>query len=160
MTLQNEITTDPHSIGYAPLVAAGNHAGIHELINRPEASRMLPRSRFVTGRAVLAELGVTGAVVLEKLSVFGATPQQVEAEGLRLAIKWAMKFADQEGEGLDIGHPTTRQLLQTCAAVGVLTEPEATALMALAVFPTSRAVELFGREVSVTEISEALSNGG
>lgn len=160
MTLHTELTTDPQALGYAPLVAAGNHAGLHELINRAEASRMLPRSRFVTGRAVLAELGVTGAVILEKLSVFGATPQQGEAEGLRLAIKWAMKFADQEGEGLDIGHPTTRQLVQTCAAVGVLTEAEATALMALAVYPTSRAHELFGREVPLNEISEALNNGG
>lgn len=160
MTLYTELTTDPQALGYAPMIAAGNHAGLHERINRPEASRMLPRTRFITGRGVLAELGAVGALILEKLSVFGSIPQQGEAENLRLALKWAMKFAEQEGEGLDIGHPTTRGLLQICATTGVLTQGEATSLMSLAVFPTSRAFELFGRDIQLNEISEVLNHGG
>ena len=158
--LRDELQQDPEQLGYAPLIAAGNMAGLAALLNETDPLRLMSRETFVTGRGVLADLGVSGAVILEKLSQFGATPQQdPQAEGLRLAVKWAMKFAEQEGEGIDIGHPNTRALMQTAAAVGVLTEGEATLLLNLAVLPVSRAVELLGCDVSVNEVTEAVNGG-
>jgi hypothetical protein len=81
-------------------------------------------SRFVTARAVLAECE-NGATILDKLEAASA---QISA------VKWAMKFLQQEG-GIDVAHPRTLGMIDQLEAGGVLTQTEADELKGMAVQP-------------------------
>jgi len=150
LALKNELQIDPQGIGYVPFLASSPGIVVN-LINAPTASMV--RERYVTVRTMLAELGVAGAVIAEKLSGFAALAPLADpnAEGLRIATKWAMRFIDSDGQGLDVGHPNTQGMVDALAAGGVLTTAEANSLKALALQPASRAEVLFGAGTSITE---------
>lgn len=144
--LAAEIDADPALA--ATLPGEPGHAVAR--LNAPEHEMV--RSRFVTARTVIAELGTDGAMAMEKLVRFGAlAPLEDEAaERLRATTRWAMVFVASEG-GLDLGHPTSQLLLDALAAAHVLDEAEAAALKSLALRPASRAEQLFGEGATVTE---------
>jgi hypothetical protein len=145
-----EVTQDPLALGYMDLLP-DSPGGVVQLLNRVDQTMTKPR--FITARTALAELGVPGAVIMEKLEAFAAQPAfaDLQVEGLRIATRWAMRFVMSDGEGLDVGHPNTRLMLQTLAVVGAISEDEASALQSLATQPASRAEVVLGKGVHVTE---------
>lgn len=109
------------------------------------------KSRFASARTVLAEVGPAGAVALSKLKGFAnsAPPSNAQAAALHASVVWAMTFITDES-GIDVGHSTTRDLLDALVTATVITAAEAAALKDLALQPASRSEELFGIDVRVT----------
>jgi hypothetical protein len=124
-TLADEIADDPAGMGYAQHLPDCPGLVV-DLLNA--RTQMAPQSRMVTARGILADVA-GGAAILDKLEAVGAQVPEV---------RWAMKFMVGD-QGIDIGHPRTRGLVQALGAQGVLTQGEADALLALAVQPCSRA---------------------
>lgn len=157
--LQEELQTDPLNLGYAQYIPH-SPGWVAALINAPNL--LLVKEKYVTVRTLLAELGVLGAVIAEKLSTFGNSSTVYEIEeiqGLKIATKWAMKFIDSDGQGLDLGHPNTQNMIDGLVGASVLTNTEGAALKALAMQPASRAEQLFGlgTNISLVELAEALN---
>lgn len=124
-TLTEELTIDPLGIGYSTMT----NGEIEAALNAKTRSRII--SRFVTARTILAECA-DGATILDKLEAAGA---QVSA------VKWAMRFLQQEG-GIDVGHPATLAMVDQLVGAGVLTAAEGAALKNLSVELCSRAEEI------------------
>jgi hypothetical protein len=124
MTLQEELTTDPLGLGYQQYVPQAPGT-ICDMLNARNYS--LPKSRFVTARGILAEMGTVGAQILDKLEAAAASNS---------VVKWAMKF--MLTDGIDVGHATTRAMLDSLVGP-VLTQTECDLLKNLAVQPASRA---------------------
>lgn len=116
--------------GALALLQAGDANGLREYLNGPGGS--VVRSRFITARTVLAEIGPDGAIILEKLEAVAPTVP---------AVKWAMRFITQDS-GIDIGHPGTQGMTDMLVAGGALTADEGAALKALALQPITRAEAL------------------
>lgn len=141
MSLQQELTTDPLNRGYQQWIP--HSPGIlADMMN--SYSYALPKERFVTARGVLAAHGVEGAQILDKLEAV-ATNNSV--------VKWAMRFITTDG--IDIGHPTTRTLLDQLVGT-VLTQTECDLLKNMAVQPASRAEVLGLGWVRENDIIKAL----
>jgi hypothetical protein len=118
----------------------------------------MARSRFVSARTVLHECGVLGALALDELEQFGHGSQPGESNeirGLRSVVRWAMRFMTAVGtggeDGVDIGAASTRAMIEATRDVGVISSEQATVLTNLALQPASRAEQLFGEGVTVTE---------
>lgn len=127
MSLAEELRTDPAGLGYAAHLP-DSPGLVVDMLNA--LTRTAVKSRFVTARGVLAEVD-GGAQILDKLEALAAGVSEV---------KWAMKFLLTDG--IDVGHPRTRGLLDQLAAAGGLTAADAKALKDLALQPASRAEEL------------------
>lgn len=116
---------------------------IARLLNLPDGTAI--RSRFITARTVLAEIGPDGATILDKLEAAAAVIP---------AVKWAMRFIVQDS-GIDIGHPGTQGMTDQLVAGGILTAEEGAALKGLALQPVTRAERLIGTSVTPQDIEEA-----
>lgn len=146
MTLAEYIAASPDLSGF-PLTSDGAFA-IAEALNAPGGEAI--RSRFVTARTVLAELGPNGAVVLDKLEAAAASVS---------AVKWGMRFITQDS-GIDIGHPGTQGMIDQLVGAGVLTASEGAAVKGLALQPVRRvelAVDGWVGPVSIADIETARS---
>ena len=102
------------------------------------------KTRMVTARGIMASYGIgptQGALFLDKLESLSANIP---------ALKWAMKFLQQE-TGLDVGEPATQTMLTSLIGVGGITQAEVDGVKAMAIQPASRAEVLFGSDVIVTE---------
>lgn len=89
-------------------------------------------SRNITERDILAEYAdgpVSGDAVLRKIEAFAASAHPL-ASVVRRASGWLAP-----GIGIDIGHPSTRALIDQLAQGGVISADEAAKLKALAVVP-------------------------
>jgi hypothetical protein len=146
MTLQTELQTDPLNRGYAQFFS-GQLPVIVSMMN--DRSYTMVKTKFVTARTVLAEHGEAGATVLDKLDA---------AKTSDPAVKWAMAFVTSD-PGIDVGHPTTRSMLDSLAAANVLTSTEASLLKDMAIQPASRAEVLGLPFVTITDVVGAVSNG-
>lgn len=107
------------------------------------------KSRMVTARAVLAELGADGATILDKLEQIAPTVSMV---------KWAMKFLFTDG--IDVGHPNTVALLNGLSLQGALSAGDADALIGLARQDETRAERLlypWTGQITARDISAARS---
>lgn len=100
------------------------------------AGRVRLHSRMISERGVLAALPVPdGDVFLKALETFAATPLP---EGHPLAAYHgtiARGVGWLKGEGLDLGDPLTRTLLDTLAMAGVVNADSVATLKALAEEP-------------------------
>ena len=123
--LAAEIADDPMGLGYSQHLPDCPGLVVDLLNARTQPA---PQSRMVTARGILADLP-EGAQILDKLEAIGAAVPEV---------RWAMKFM-VGGEGIDVGHPRTRALINALAQQGALTRGEADDLLDLAVQPCSRA---------------------
>jgi hypothetical protein len=134
---------------YAPYLPDDTPA-ICALLNA--LSTTMVKEKFVTARSVLASLGAPGAVTLTRLEEFAATPMPSDppVAAMHCSVKWAMRFLAGE-TGIDVGHATTRGLLDALVTATVITQAEADAIKALAVQPASRAEVLFGAGARVTD---------
>lgn len=101
------------------------------------AGRTEVRSRLVTARTVIRELGPAGGAALWKLRAFGESASTLadnpQAFGLAANVWWGMQFP--VAEGIDVGDAQARALLDACAEAGVITAVERDALKSLAVQP-------------------------
>lgn len=133
--LAAEIADDPLGLGYAQHLPDCPGIVVDLLNARTQSA---PQPRMVTARGILADVA-GGAQILDKLEAMAPVVPEV---------RWAMKFMVGD-QGIDIGHPRTRALIDALAQQGALTRGEADDLLALAVQPCSRA-DLIGRG-TVTE---------
>lgn len=164
--LREELTTDPESLGYAPLIAAGSHAGVESLINSIDPARVTNIvGTFATVRTLIAKIGPAGAVIVKKLRAFAAAaePTDPSAFALQATVQEILPFISQgdpaRGDGVDLGDPASRGLFSALVGAGVITQDEADAVLAIGTAPCSRAFQLFGRTVTLNEVSEALYVG-
>lgn len=142
MSLQTELTTDPLNRGYQQFIP-DSPGVLVDMLN--SYIYQLPKSRFVNARGILAKHGMTGAVILDKLEL---------AAQSNSAVKWAMRFI-ADSEGIDIGHPMTRQLLDQLVG-SVLTQEECDLLKDMAVQSASRAEVLGINQVVESDVRTAL----
>lgn len=153
MTLAIELTTDPAGLGYAQRIAAGDHAGIVQLLNDP--SQMAPKETWLTDRGLVSEIApVHGIEMMD--SIFGKFDQAALASP---TVKNMVNRLHFDVNGLNFGDPALRGMFQAWSG-NLMTVEEANALLAVSVAPASRAQILFGRQVSLTEVSEVLNNVG
>lgn len=139
--LSQELATDPASLGYASHLPESPGLVV-DLLNAPTRTAVKPR--FVTARGVLADVD-GGAQILDKLDALTGAVSEV---------KWAMKFLLTDG--IDVGHPRTRGLLDQLEAGGAITSADAKALKDLALQPASRAEELGLGVVTEADVRIAL----
>jgi hypothetical protein len=140
--LLDELTNDPLSRGYAQYIP-DNPGMLAVMLNAPDYSMV--KMRFVTARAVLAEHGAAGAAVLDKLDAAGANDS---------SVRWAMKFVTAD-PGIDIGHATTRTLLNGLVPT-VMSQQEADILLNMAIQPASRAEVLGIGVVTAADVQAAM----
>ena len=146
--LQNEINNDPTGKGYANHLPHSPGKVVELLNSQTEA---MPKSRMITARGVMSSYGigpVAGAMFLDKLEVLSASVP---------ALKWAMKFLQQES-GIDIGEPATQQLLYSLVGIGGITSAEVSGVKSMAKMPASRFEILYGNNKLATEYD--LHNAG
>lgn len=136
--LRAHIDSTP-ALASQPQTPDGAYA-IAEALNAPGGTA--PRERFVTARTVLAEVGPTGAAALDKLDAFADEPAPADPvlASIHSSARWAMQFVTSDG--IDVGHPTTRSLLDAMAAAAVITQGEADAIKALALATQTEAEAL------------------
>ena len=143
MTLRTELSTDPLGRGYAAHLpdSPGIVADMLNAVNRTAV-----RSRFISARTVLAELGLGGAAILDALEAVAPAVS---------AVKWMMSFVKSDA-GVDIGSPVAQGLVDLLVAGATLTAPQGAALKSLALQPCSRANELGLPPVSVLDVIGAI----
>lgn len=123
-----------------PMTPDGADA-IAEALNA--TSGTAPRERLVSARTVLAEVGPAGAVILDKLQSFtdGPKPGNPSVASVHAAARWTIRYV-MSADGIDVGHPRTRAMLDSMASAGIVTQAEADAIKALALQPQTVAEAL------------------
>lgn len=143
--LQHEIYNGPLAAELADMAIANDDNGIVAVLN-DETRGTLIKERLCTAGTILSKLGPEiGANVLDKLETAAASLP---------AVKWAMRLIMTTG--IDVGDPSTRAQLDALAQAGVLTESEAEAIKAIAVFPASRGEIIGLGQISWADVSHAL----
>lgn len=100
------------------------------------AGRVRLHERLISERGVLAALPVpAGDLFLKSLESFAATPLDDGHPLVAYHGTIARGVAWLKGEGLDLGDPLTRLLLDTLAAAGVIDAASVATLKALAEHP-------------------------
>lgn len=139
--LKQEIVDDPLSQGYSAFLPDST-GWVANMLN--ERKFQAAKTRMVTARGIMASYGIgptQGALFLDKLESLSANIP---------ALKWAMKFLQQE-TGIDVGEPATQIMLTSLIGVGGITQAEVDGVKAMAIQPASRAEVLFGSDIIVTE---------
>lgn len=139
--LKQEIVDDPLSQGYSAFLPDST-GWVANMLN--ERKFQAAKTRMVTARGIMASYGIgptQGALFLDKLESLSANIP---------ALKWAMKFLQQE-TGIDVGESATQIMLTSLIGVGGITQAEVDGVKAMAIQPASRAEVLFGSDVIVTE---------
>lgn len=142
MILADEIKNDPLGHGYAAHLP-DDPQRVVDLLTAQAGTAV--KSRFVTGRTILAECDDGGAV-LDALEAAATTNS---------AVKWAVTFLSKDS-GLDVGHPRTQMMIDSLAQGGALTQAQAEQLKALATQPASRADVLGIPAPTARDIIDAL----
>jgi hypothetical protein len=134
-----EISIDPISRDYSKMKAEERVASLNAK-NRP-----ILKERFVTARTFLSEFDPKMAAdIYGKLKTASASDSLIE-------MVWDMITTYSAGGGIDICHLNTQLFIDTMVSKGVLTSEEGDCLKSLAF--TSRAKELIGRDVVLTDVS-------
>lgn len=139
--LKDELMNDPLSQGYSTFLPDST-GWVANMLNTRKFQAI--KTRMVTARGIMASYGIgptQGALFLDKLEVLSTNVP---------ALKWAMKFLQQE-TGIDVGEPATQLMLTSLIGVGGITQAEVDGVNAMALQPASRAEVLFGNDVIVTE---------
>lgn len=142
--LKAEIQTGSLAAELAPFIVSGSDAEIARILNDPRFTG--PKSRIINARTILAEYPggpIAASVVLDKLDASTMS-----------AVKWAMSFI--RGDGIDIGNPVTRSMLDQLASSGVITLAEAENLKLMGNAFVSRAEIALGSMVTHEQVGRAL----
>lgn len=135
--LQNELATDPASLGYAPHVAASHDGTLADLINSV--------SVLDVDRRLIPTYEILGATVSAEFAVLGAADKQ-----------WYQLMI--AGGQIDVSNANVRNMLQNMFAGGTQTRAN---LVALIKRKGSRAEQLFGLGflIDASMIAQALGRG-
>lgn len=135
--LKTELQTDPSALGYAALLAAGNHAGVAAALN-------LPRAGITISRDLIPSHEIFEAIVTSEYTAL------VAAEKTRLQVILGMGQVNVKGAN-------TRAQLAAMFGAGTATR---TAILAMIDRQGSRAEQLFGAgtQVSAADIAQALAS--
>ena len=140
--LYNDIQSGPLAAECTSYIASHDVASVTAAFNRHDrpTTVAVPGSYF-TVRSLMAALGASqGATILDKLDAVSASDS---------VVKWVLRVLNTM-QGIDLGNPETRAQLDALASAGVLTTAERDAMKALAERAASRAEELFGVGVVIT----------
>ena len=139
--LATELTTDPSSLGYAALIAAGSDQALADALNLARAG-----APFVVHRNDIQARELMAAVVLAEYTALSQAPRDLWQALLTTAP-------------LDAGDTNTRTNVGTVFGAGTATR---TALTALADRQGSRAEVLWGvgTRVSALDVSRTLARPG
>lgn len=121
--------TEAEQAAIGPLLASGNVGAIAEILS---VGRTHAVSHFASERGILERYPggpIEADALLAKLEGFAQT-----AHPMARIVGRALKFLAQP-EGLDVGSPATRGLLDQLAAGGVITAAERDGLVAMATRP-------------------------
>ena len=127
-TLKTELTTDPHTLGYAPFVAQGATVSLAGILNLPRAGEATQFRNSVSASEVVA------CLVFSEYTALTAAAQNC----FNVVVA---------GAPLDATNATLRTLMAAIFASGTTTR---TNLINVASRQGSRAEALFGVNVSVT----------
>jgi hypothetical protein len=144
MSLRNELLTDPLARGYASKLPHSPGV-VADMLNAPIYS--MPKEKFVSARGLLAAHGFAGAAILDKLEAAAPSVSM---------IKWALSFMKNDS-GIDVGHASTRALIDQLVVGGILAVSDAALIKDLAIQPASRAEILGIKHVQESDIRAALS---
>ena len=150
--LHAELTTDPLSLGYAPLVADRDDSGLAAMLNAPRGTRTV--SRLCNERTILTYFSggpIAADAVLTKLEAYAASSGPLSSITAR-----AMRYVKQP-DGLDLGSATTVAMLGALEQAGVVTADEVAKLTAIATEPSSRALDLFDAPINSHDVTVALN---
>lgn len=150
MTLREYILTGPRAAEFAPLVAAGNHAGVLALLRQPTEPGHVP-PRHVA--AVLMQTGVMGAVGWAwKHGEFpGGAPVPAPIAGLIATIFFALEHPTYSFE---LPPADLAAGADAMAAIGVTGEVKA--MLLAGELKRSWPLAHLGREVTLDDVSDAL----
>jgi hypothetical protein len=123
--LQAEIQTDPAGKGYAAHLPSAPGIVV-DLLNAQTETMAKPR--YVTTRTIMAECAASSAIL--------AALKAAAAENVEVECAW--NFLNKDS-GIDIGNERTLVMCDQLAAGGVLTQPQADQLKAMANQSASRA---------------------
>jgi|MGYP001001554848 hypothetical protein len=146
-TLYYELTTDPEALGYAPLIAAGSHNRVAEILNRP---------RY----AALGKIGIAQALIwMAKHGILARLRAAVQGSDpmiASIAEVATMLVSNPNIAEIDLGLTDVQTMLGALVAAEVIPSAAHDELMAIAMVQRSRAEMLFGRTITVDEVSEVL----
>lgn len=131
--LKTELQTDPLALGYAPLLAAGNQAGIADLLNGVRAG-------IGIDRLTVPAWEVFDAIVPAEWAALSAQEKQ------RIQLILSMGTVSVKGAN-------TRSAFLAVFAAGTATRAN---LAALKTRPGSRAEQLFSQSISPADIAQAM----
>lgn len=137
--------TDDELAALAPLVAVRNDVATAALLS---VGRVRIEARMLSERGVLSALGSEAGdkmlTALEGITSADSLPAPLRSNygAIRRAVSWL------KGDGVDVGDPLTRGLLDALAATGVIQAASAAAVKRLAERPDA---------VAVSPVSDALN---
>lgn len=147
--LESEIQNDPANIGYAAMLP-NSPGSVVDAMNALTQTGY--KSRMISERGIMDHY-VDGPIVadsvLTKLEAFAQTAHPSAG-----AVRRALKFLAMP-DGIDIGSPATRSMIDMLAGGGVITSDEGSKLKALSLGKRSRSDILFGTIVTEQDLIAA-----
>ena len=150
--LRDYLKTDPTLV---TLANSGLDQSAADVINARTAT-VIEKPKMIGERGIMSALGITaGPVFMSALDDFAAAtlaadhPLLAYQPGIKRAVKWLY------GEGLDVGDPLTRSMLDALAAASVIALASATAVKAVAEKTVSYPVSLGWGTVTENDIAWA-----
>jgi hypothetical protein len=145
-TLAAEIAVDPLARGYAGMT------DVQVAESLGTADRTEVAGRRVDERAILGEFATpaAGEAFLQKLEVIAGSDDLVAR-----VLRW-MRPSE---EGVDVGHPATREMLDSLVGSAGVTAEEVAAVKAMAERPISRSEELKLGYVASRHVGRARGSG-
>jgi hypothetical protein len=154
--IRAELDADPLSLGYAPLVAAGNDTATAALLNTRAYRGPVPIAEL---SSLCLSLQLTGKILaLDEIPLGGTVAEGVT---MTLAIKTLLKQiltlvqTDYRLESADVDDPAFGPGCDGLVALGLLDAAGKTALLALGANRRSRAEVLWGTPVSEVDVAKA-----
>ena len=146
MILRDELTNDPESMGYDPMLAAGSHNAVAALLNEPRYETLgsipiTPLLEWIAAHGIMARLRAAAAG--ENAQIAG------------IAEVALMLVSNPNIPALDLSRPRVQTMLLTLTVAGVIPHEAHDELLALATVHVSRAQQLGLGTVTADDVSRA-----
>ena len=154
--LHAELTADPESLGYAPLVASADDASLAVLVNQrpgafnPAKTWTAPAPQL--GIATVLQWAATGPLAQIKAGQSFTNANAALQNAVQSACTAALSLFGGSFTFFDVSDPANLSLLALLVANGVITQAQSDALVALKNLPASRAEVLFGIGTVLTQV--------
>lgn len=147
-TLRTEIETDPESLGYAPLVAAGSHNQVAALLNEPR----YPGPGPVDIATVLIWAAKHGTLAKLRAAAAGDNPQVASIAEVALLL-----VQNPNIPAIDLALPDVQEMFDVLTAAGVIAVEDRDELFLLGTVSLSRADVLGLGIVREDDVARALA---